>query len=104
MASGTLGQASLTAAANTTVYTVPAAIITVATVSIANRNAGTPAVIDLAVSASGTPSASEYLLQGFVLEAGAAFEKTGIVMSAGKNVVVKSSASNTSVNVYGYEA
>jgi hypothetical protein len=103
MATGTLGQALLAANTNTTVYTVPAATTATINISVMNQNADTPAVFDLAVSASGTPSASEYVFKSIVLESGAALEKTGLVVSQNKLLVVKSSAANVSVNVYGYE-
>ena len=60
MASGRLGTANLTAATNTSVYTVPADTFTVATISICNR--GNQAItVQMAVADSATPNASEYI-------------------------------------------
>ena len=60
MATGRLGVADLSAATNTTLYTVPASTFSVVTVSILNRGA-TAATIRLAVASSATPADSEYL-------------------------------------------
>jgi hypothetical protein len=103
MASGTLGQATLLAATNATVYTVPATATATVVVSILNRNSTTPVLIDLAVAASGTPSAAEYVFQSLLLEPSASVEKTGLLLSQNKQIVARSTAANVSVNVYGYE-
>lgn len=103
MATGTLGQVSLAANTNTTVYTVPAATTATVNISLTNTNNATPVAIELAVAATGTPAANEYLVKGIVLEPKASFEQTGVVISTGKLVVSKSTGANVSVNVYGYE-
>jgi hypothetical protein len=103
MATGTLGQAALTAATNTTVYTVPAATTATFSFSVTNPNA-TVAVIRVAISASGTPSQSEYIEYDVALGAGDVLERTGLVASSNKNIVAYSTQDNVSVNVYGYEA
>lgn len=102
MATGILGQASPAALNNTTVYTVPAATTAVATISIANTTAS-PIAVRLAVAASGTPSASEYLEYDTVIAANGVLERSGIVMNATKAVVVYASSAGLSVSVYGYE-
>ena len=95
MATGRLGVADLSAATNTTVYTVPLATFSVVTVSVCNRGA-TSATVRIAVSSSATPLDSEWLeFDSTVLSKGV-LERTGIVMDAGKLLVVYSS--NTSVN------
>lgn len=104
MATGTLGQAALTAGTNATVYTVPATKTATISVTIANQNATIPVIVDLAVAATGTPAVSEYILKSVVIEAGAALEKSGLVMSENKLLVARSSNGNVSVNAYGYEA
>jgi hypothetical protein len=102
MASGTLGQSSPAAATNTTVYTVPALTVSTVTVSFANRDI-TSACVRLAVAATGTPSNAEYILYDVLIGQFGTLEKSGIVMSAAKNLVVYSSSPNISVNVYGFE-
>lgn len=103
MASGILGQAAPSAATNTTVYTVPSAKVGTFSINIVNRN-GSVATVRIAISASGTPSNSEYIEYGAqVLANGGVLERTGLVAQAAKNVVVYSDVANTSVTVYGYE-
>lgn len=101
MASGTLGQASLSAATNTTVYTV-GTTPTVFNVNMVNTTA-TPVGINLAVAASATPLAAEYLEYQTVIPAGGVLERGGIVATASKLVVAFSNTAGVSVNVYGYE-
>lgn len=101
MASGTLGQASLSAATNTTIYTV-GTTPTVFNVNIVNTT-GAPVGVNLAVAASSTPSASEYLEYQTVIPANGVLERGGIVATSGKLVVAYANASGVSVNVYGYE-
>lgn len=103
MASGILGQSAPSAATNTTVYTVPSGKVATFSVSIVNRN-GTTASVRIAISATGTPSASEYIEYGAgVLGSGGVLERTGLIAQATKNVVVYSDVANTSVTVYGFE-
>ena len=101
MASGTLGQASLAATTNTTVYTV-GATPSVFNVIFNNATAYT-AVINLSISATATPAAGEYLEYQYVLPAGGVLERGGIVATSGKRVVAYSTAAGVNVNVYGYE-
>ncbi len=103
MATGTLGQAALTAATNTTVYTVPAATTATFSLSVTNPNASV-AVIRVAIAASGTPSQAEYIEYDVALGAGDVLERTGLVASSNKNIVAYSTQDNVIVNVYGYEA
>ena len=101
MASGTLGQASLAAATNTTVYTV-GATPSVFNVSI-NNTSGFPIAVNLAISASATPTAAEYLEFETVVPPNSVLERGGIVATSGKLVVAYASVAGVSVNVYGYE-
>jgi hypothetical protein len=103
MATGTLGQAALAAATNTTVYTVPSATTATFSLSVTNPNASV-AVIRVAIAASGTPAQSEYIEYDVALGAGDVLERTGLVASGDKNIVAYSSQANVTVNVYGYEA
>ena len=102
MATGRLGVADLSAATNTTLYTVPASTFSVVTVSILNRGA-TAATIRLAVASSATPADSEYLEFDTSLSAKGVLERTGIVIDAGKLLVVRSSATSVNAVVYGIE-
>jgi hypothetical protein len=102
MATGRLGTADLAAATNTTVYTCPASTFAVVTISVCNRGA-TSATIQMAISSSATPSAAEYLEFDTSLSAKGVLERTGVVLDAGKLLVVRSSAINVNAVVYGIE-
>jgi hypothetical protein len=102
MATGRLGTADLAAATNTTLYTVPADTFSVITVSVCNRGTSV-ATIQMAVSSSATPSASEYIEFDTSLSAKGVLERTGIVLDAGKLLVVRSSATSVSAVAYGIE-
>lgn len=102
MATGRLGAQDLTATVDTTVYTVPSDTFSVVSVSVCNRGA-TAANIRIALASSGTPSAEEYLEFDASLLAKGVLERTGIVMDAGKRIVVRSSANSVSAVVCGIE-
>jgi hypothetical protein len=102
MATGRLGTADLAAATNTTLYTVPATTFTVCTLSVCNRGS-TSATIRVAVAASATPGNAEFIEFDTSLSAKGVLERTGIVMDAGKLLVVRSSAVDVSAVVYGIE-
>jgi hypothetical protein len=102
MATGRLGTADLAAATNTTVYTCPTDTFAVVTVSVCNRGASA-ANIQLAVSSTATPSSAEYLEFDTSLSAKGVLERTGIVLDAGKLLVVRSSATSVNAVVYGIE-
>ncbi len=102
MATGRLGVADLAAATNTTLYTVPASTFSVVTVNLVNRGASA-ANVRIAVASSATPADSEYIEYDVSLAAKGVLERTGIVMDAGKLLVVRSSAVSVNAVVYGIE-
>jgi hypothetical protein len=102
MATGRLGTADLAAATNTTVYTCPSSTFAVVTVSVCNRGASA-ANIRLAVATSATPGNAEFIEFDTSLSAKGVLERTGIVMDAGKLLVVRSSAVDVNAVVYGIE-
>jgi len=103
MANGILGTpTAVGATTNTTVYTVPTDTFSVATVNVCNQNA-TDVTVRIAVAASGTPTAGEYIEYGTTIVANGVLERSGIVLQAGKNIVVYSSDANVSVVCYGIE-
>lgn len=101
MASGTLGQASLTAATNTTVYTA-AATPTTFNVNMVNTT-GSPVAVNLAVASSSTPAVYDYIEFQTIIPANGVLERGGIVATAGKLIVAFANATGVSVNVYGFE-
>lgn len=103
MASGTLGQSAPSAVTNTTVYTVPSGKTATFNVNICNRSYVTGMLVRIAVCASSTPANSEYIEFDVPIDPNSAIERTGIVASAGKLVVVYASTADASVNVYGFE-
>jgi hypothetical protein len=89
MATGRLGTANITTTAATTVYTVPASTFSVVSVNIVNRSSSAAALIRLAVSATSTPGADEWIEFDSSLVANGVLERTGIVVDAGKLIVAQ---------------
>jgi hypothetical protein len=102
MATGRLGTADLSAGADTSIYTVPSTTFTVCTVSVCNRGA-TSSNIRIAICDTATPGNDEFIEYDVSLSAKGVLERAGIVIDAGKQLVVTSSAANVSAVVYGIE-
>jgi hypothetical protein len=106
MATGRLNAIAIPATTNTTVYTVPAGYYTIANVSIVNR--GTSAItMRLAMSTSGgatpSPNIEEWIEYDTIIIPSGVFERTGLVLNFGLNLVVYTSAANVGCTVYGIE-
>jgi hypothetical protein len=102
MATGRLGVSAIPATTNTTVYTVPTGYYTVLNVSITNRNA-TAVRVRVAMAATGTPGLQEWLEYDTTIIGNGVFERTGLVVNAGLNIVVYSDTANVGCTVYGIE-
>ena len=105
MPTGRLGTANITTTSATTVYTVPAATFSVASVNIVNRSSSASALIRLAVTTSATPGVDEWIEFDSALVANGVLERTGIVMKTGELLVVQTTTATPtlSVVVYGIE-
>jgi hypothetical protein len=105
MATGRLGVANITTTADTTVYTVPASTFSVVSVNIVNRSSSAAVQIRIAIASSATPALTEYIEYDSSLVTNGVIERTGIVMDAGKLLVVQTPTGSPtlSVVVYGIE-
>lgn len=99
MPTGRLGTANITSTADTTIYTVPASTFSVISVSILNRNASTACDVRVAIASSATPATAEYIEYDTSLVAKGVLERTGLVMDAGKILVVQVSSATPTVSV-----
>lgn len=102
MATGLLGQNALAAATYTTVYTVPADTFTVFSVNILNRGT-TTATVRIALAAGATPTSAEFIEYDVSVGASGVLERTGLMMNAGKRLVVYANTANVSVSAFGIE-
>lgn len=98
-----LGQADLTTAAtNTTIGTpVPANLWWAFTANFCNRTTFL-VKIRMALAASATPANAEWVIFDYEMQPNETFDKTGIVLDAGKMVVCQANVANAvSVNLFG---
>jgi hypothetical protein len=102
MASGKLGNADLAATTNTTLYTVPTGKVATVNASFVNRT-GVSVTVQMAISATGTPTNAEWVEYGAVIPANGVLERSGIVCGAGELVVCYASATGVSVRIFGFE-
>ena len=102
MPTGRLGAVDLVAATNTSVYTVPATTFSVVTLSICNRGS-TAATLRVSVSALAIPANNEFIEFDTSLAPKGVLERTGIVLDAGKFLVVNSNVSSVTAVAYGIE-
>lgn len=103
MATGILGTANITSAStNTTIYTVPASTFSVVSVNIVNRSSSAAASVRVAISATATPGLAEWIEFDSSIVANGVLERTGLVMDAGKYLVVLVSSATPTVSVVAY--
>jgi len=91
------------ATTNTTLYTVPTGYYSVFNVSLTNTSA-TAVTIKLALASTTTPGTADWIEQQTTIVGYGVFERTGLVLQAGYNVVALcSNASVVNATVYGIE-
>ena len=103
MASGILGKSALAADTDEVIYTVPASHTAAFNVSILNRDTSNAATVRVALSATATPSDADYIEYETIVGPSDVLERTGVVLSAGWNLIVRASSSTITVNAIGYE-
>jgi hypothetical protein len=102
MASGVLGIIDLVATVNTTLYTCPSNTFTVASLNICNRGT-VSSLIRVAITDSSSPTNAEYIEFDATLPASGVLERSGLVLNAGKNIVIRSDQNSVSAVCYGIE-
>lgn len=103
MATGRLGAVDLTAAVDTLLYTVPVGTFTVATVSIVNRS-NSAITVRVGVSTSTTTiGVTDFIEYETELMPKGVLERTGLVLDAGKSLLVRSSTANVTAMAFGIE-
>ena len=102
MATGRLGNTDIPATTNTTAYTVPVGTYAVANISLTNRN---PTSINLrvAMATTATPADSEWIEYDTVLIPNGVFERTGLVLQGGLNIVANVNSNDVGITVFRIE-
>lgn len=102
MASGLLGKAALAANTDTVLCTGAVGKVTTATVSLCNTGTSS-ASVRLAIGNGTAAAAGDYLAYEIVIPASGFFERTGLVISAGENIIVRSSTAAVSARAHGFD-
>ncbi len=103
MSTGLIGRHDLDAATDTLVGGAAVDEAMVVNVYFCNRSSTTATNIRLAISANGSssPAAADYLEYDMSIPAGGGLERTGIAVSTGEKIFVRSSQANVSVRASG---
>ncbi len=102
MASGKFGAADLVAATDTEICTVAAGKAATLSVCIANRGSAQVRV-RVAISAEAAPAAADYIEYDTPIPANGVLERTGLVLSAGEKIFVRSDLATVSARVHGFD-
>lgn len=102
MPSGKLGAANLAANTDTLLYTVPASIVATVSIRLCNRGAA-PVKLRVAVGSGVAPADTDYLDYDAPVPANGILENTGIVLSAGEKLWVRSDTATVSARAHGFE-
>ncbi|NTE96686.1 hypothetical protein [Agrobacterium tumefaciens] len=101
MATGKLGSVDIPAAANTTLYTVTAGLVSSFNLAFCNRG-NEMAKVRVSIGAS-DPLPKDYIVYDHLIPPGGEYERTGLVASSGEVVVVRSDKAGMSARAYGFE-
>lgn len=101
--SGLFGSADLAAATDTLLYTTTVGKVTTLNIRFANRNASS-VQIRLAIGSGASPALKDYLTYDIRMIGNGIIEDTGLVLSGGEKVWVRSDTANVSVRANGWEA
>ena len=102
MASGRLGASDVAAGTYTTVYTCPASTFAVVSINLLNRG-NSSCFVRLAIADASTPTNGEFIEFDSELTRKSFLDRTGIVMQAGKLLVVYTNVANVSAVAFGIE-
>ena len=102
MASGRLGASDVAGGTYTTVYTCPASTFAVVSINLLNRG-NSSCFVRLAIADASTPTNGEFIEFDTELTPKSLLERTGIVMQAGKLLVVYTNVANVSAVAFGIE-
>lgn len=104
---GKLGALDVPAGADTVLYTCGSgagntAAAATASIWLCNRGAA-PVKFRVAVSAADAPTAAEYIEYDTTLAVGGVFERSGLALSAGERIVVRTDIATLSARAHGFE-
>lgn len=97
-----LGAANLAATTDTTLYTVPANTRAALTVNLCNRGP-TPAKVRVALTNGGALSNADYLEYDVELGVSGVLERSGVLLTAGQVLIVRTDVASVSAVVWGVE-
>lgn len=102
MPTGRIAAAALAAITNTTLYTVPSAKTAVVTINVCNTG-NVPTTVRLAIGATGSPAAGEWIEYNTSVPQAGVLERAGIVLGADQRVIAYASTTGVNINIWGYE-
>jgi hypothetical protein len=102
MAAGFIHQFNVPQYVNTAIYTVTNGRYSEFTVDLLNKSTN-PINLSIAISNTTNPANNEYVEQGILIPAKSSVQRTGLIASAGKRVVIQSTADGITATAYGIE-
>jgi len=100
--SGCLGKSDLPIDTETPLYTVPAGKTACVNLNLCNRGA-TAHTVSIAISTGSSVEIGDYLEYETLIPAKGVLERTGLAMSAGETLIVKSKGGELSARAHGFE-